>query len=434
MQFFNKILTMKTLSGIAAAALLAVLAGCGEKAGPQAPPPPQVSAVTAHSATVPVTYEYPGRVAGYEETEVRARVGGILLKRNFIEGEKVAEGQLLFEIDPSVYEAAVAQQKGVLAQAKANYAQSVLDANRAEELWKKGYQSTAYRDQMAAKRDANQAAVQQAEGQLRQAELNLEYTKVTAPISGITGVKHVSEGSLIAADASSNLLTTITQTDPVYINFSYAGRDAKEIRGILADMRAENEKTGALKVRIRFGNGQDYDKLGTVDFTSPTIDQNTGALNVRAIVANPDSVLVPGEFVRLILEGLEFNHVIAIPEQSLMQDSGGQFVYVISPQNEVEKRAVVAFRQLANRDWLLKPGAEEAQPAAAGAFAEPDAASAAPQTRFVGLRDGEKIITEGQFRIGNALAALPKGVALKVNITALDGKNTAPASGAAQGK
>lgn len=419
MQLFYRILT-----GFIAVLPVFALAACGAKQTPKASPP-QVSAVTVHTAAVPISYEYPGRVAGYKETEVRARVGGILLKRNFDEGARVTQNQLLFEIDPSIYEAAYASQQAQLAQAKANYVQSVLDADRAQALWQKRFQSTATRDQAAATRDANAAAVQQAEAQLRQAKLNLEYTKVTAPISGMTSRENVSEGSLIATDSSSNLLTTITQTDPVYINFSYTGDDAGAIRKIMEDMRAHQEVINELKVRIHFGDGRDYNRLGVVDFTSPRIDQTTGALGVRAIVANPDDVLVPGQFVRLILEGLEVNNAIAIPEQALMQDNSGQFVYVVNAQDEVEKRSVTIARQLSNRDWLLEPG-HEAAVTQEDNFVEPGQAAAEPQEAYTGLRDGERIITEGQFRIGNALAALPPGVKLQVAVTALDGKAGAP--------
>jgi len=418
----------RILTGLAALAPVFALAACGGKPAPKAPPP-QVSAVTVHAAIVPITYEYPGRVAGYKETEVRARVGGILLKRNFNEGARVAQDQLLFEIDPSVYEAAYAGQKAQLAQARANYAQSVLDAARAEALWQKKFQSTAYRDQMAAKRDADAATVQQAEAQLQQARLNLEYTKVTAPISGMTSREHVSEGSLIATDASSNLLTTITQTDPVYINFSYTGDDARAIRKIMEDMRRHKEEIGALKVQIRFGDGHNYARTGVVDFTSPRIDQTTGALGVRAIVANPEDILVPGQFVRLIVQGLEVNNALTMPEQAMMQDNSGQYVYVVSAQGEVEKRPVRVARQLSNRDWLLEAG-QEAAAAQEDSYVEPgQAAAKAPQV-FIGLRDGERVITEGQFSVGNALVALPPGVKLKVAVTALDGKAVAPPAAA----
>lgn len=415
MRIFHKVLT-----GFAAGGLALALAACGGEQKPKMPPPPQVSAVAARAATVPITYEYPGRVAGYKETEVRARVGGILLKRNFNEGAAVKQGQLLFEIDPSVYEAEYARQVAQVAQAKANYIQSVADADRTETLWKQQFQSTAYRDQTVAKRDSNKALVSQAEAQLRQAELNLQYTKVTAPISGMTSRENVPEGSLIAADSSANLLTTITQTDPVYINFSYSGADAQAMRGIIAEMRRRNENLDNLKVRIRFGSGRDYEKLGTVDFTSPVLDKATGSLGVRAIVANPDNVLVPGQFVRLILQGLELNDVIAVPEQALMQDNNGQFVYVVTPQDEIEKRQVAVSRQLSNRSWLLeRVRAAEITPE--DSYAEPGQKPAHGQPVTIGLKDGERVVTEGQFRIGSALAAMPQGVKLKVAVSAAGG-------------
>lgn len=403
-----------------------LLAACGDKKPPQMPAP-QVSAVDVHETSVPITYEYPGRVAGYKETEVRAQVGGILLKRNFKEGSAVEAGQLLFKIDSGSFEAAVARQKAQLAQAQAAYTQSVGDAERAEALWQQKYQSTAYRDQTVAKRDANKALVEQAEAQLHQAEIDLSDTEVTAPISGVTTRENVSEGTLLTANYPNNLLTTITQTDPVYINFSYAGSDAQAMRAIMADMRSHNKNIDDLTVRIRFGDGHNYDKTGVVDFKSPSIDKDTGALGVRATVPNPDGVLVPGQFVRLIVQGLEMSNVIAIPEQALMQDNGSPYVYVISPQSEVEKRAVAVSRQLADRSWLLERGHEASAVSEDSFLPAGEAPAAAPQV-FIGLRDGERVVTEGHFRIGAALAAMPKGMKLKVNLVTLDGKSAVPAA------
>ena len=216
MTLFNKL-----SAGLVIGTLSFGLTACG-KEEPHMPPPSKVSGKVIHATEIPINYEYAARVVAYRETEVRARVGGILLHRNFVEGSEVKQGDVLFEIDPDKYEAAVASARAQVAQAQANYDQAVRDADRAEELVKQKVQSTSQRDQAFAKRDADQATLMQAKAELRTAELNLEYTKVTAPISGLTSREAVSEGSLIGTDPSSSLLTTITQLDPTYVNFSFA--------------------------------------------------------------------------------------------------------------------------------------------------------------------------------------------------------------------
>lgn len=427
-------------AGLVFGAMGLVLTACGGDDKSRMPPP-LVSAVTVHKNEVPITYEYAGRVAAFKETEVRARVGGILLHRNFIEGARVKQGDLLFEIDPDSYQAEVERQTALVAQAQATYDQSVRDANRAEELLQQRVQSAALRDQMVAKRDANAATLQQMQAALRTAQLNLSYTRVTAPISGITSREAVPEGSLIGTDPSSSLLTTITQSDPVYINFSYTDVEAREIRKLMSDMNARGEKINELKIRIRFGDGREYDKLGTIDFTSPTLDATTGTLGVRAVVNNSDDFLVPGQFVRVTVIGLKLAQAIVIPEAALLQDSNGTFVYVVDSQQDIEKRPVIVERQLEDRRWLLAPSKEINDTAAAGAGAAAAAAlpdndnqqapSAPAVNRYIGLNDGDVVITEGHYRIGAAMAQLPPGMKLKVAVTTLDGRDITPSQAAA---
>lgn len=424
-------------AGLVFGAVGLLLAACGGDDKSRMPPPPLVSAVTVHKNEVPITYEYAGRVAAFKETEVRARVGGILLHRNFIEGARVKQGDLLFEIDPASYQAEVERQTALVAQAQATYDQSVRDANRAEELLQQRVQSAALRDQMVAKRDANAATLQQMQAALRTAQLNLSYTRVTAPISGITSREAVPEGSLIGTDPSSSLLTTITQSDPVYINFSYTDVEAREIRKLMSDMNARGEKINELKIKIRFGDGREYDKLGTIDFTSPTLDATTGTLGVRAVVGNSDDFLVPGQFVRVTVIGLKRAQAIVIPEGALLQDSSGTFVYVVDSQQDIEKRPVIVERQLEDRRWLLAPSKEINDTVAAGAApALPDndnqeAPSAPAVNRYIGLNDGDVVITEGHYRIGAAMAQLPPGMKLKVAVTTLDGRDITPSQAAA---
>lgn len=448
---------MTLLRKLSAALVVGVLSfglvACG-KQEKHMPPPSQASGKVIHQAEVPLNYEYAARVVAYRETEVRARVGGILLHRNFVEGSEVKQGEILFEIDPDKYEAAVASARAQVAQAQANYDQSVRDADRAEELVKQKVQSTSLRDQAFAKRDADEATLMQTKAELRTAELNLEYTKVAAPISGLTSREAVSEGSLIGTDPSSSLLTTITQFDPIYVNFSFADGEYDQIRHLMDEMQQRGEKIDNLKVTVRLGEGVDYPEQGTVDFTSPTIDKQTGTLGARAVIANPDRRLLPGMFVRVTVTGIKMANAMTIPESALVQNSGGQFVYLLKkpeapkagenapqgvqpaapaaangqPQKAagrlmvVEQRPVKAVRKMQNGDWLID----------SVKFDEKD------KNKVVqGLRDGEEVVTEGQVYIEQGLMRIPQGQSLMVNVTddapqqAPDGGN-AKASGPAQ--
>ncbi|MBQ9352848.1 efflux RND transporter periplasmic adaptor subunit [Phyllobacterium sp.] len=339
----------------AGATLALNLPANAQQAGGKAPPPPQVTAVAVQPEEVDLSYQYAARITAYRDVQVRARVGGILLKRNFIEGSEVKAGDLLFEIDPAPYEAELARVQAQLQQAQAQYAQSIRDADRAQTLVDQKVQSTAARDTAVSTRDLNAAAVAAAKAQVRTAELNLQYTKVTAPISGVTTREQVSEGSLIGTDAASSLLTSITQTDPVYINFSFTDTEAAEIRRLLDERKAKGLEANRLAVKLSFGDGTVYNHLGTIDFTSSSLDLETGTLGVRAIIDNPDRRLLPGQFVRATVTGVTVNDTIVIPEAALMQGPKGQFVYIVNNEGKAEVRPLNLGQQV-NKGWIVLSG------------------------------------------------------------------------------
>jgi membrane fusion protein (multidrug efflux system) len=314
--------------------------------------------VTIRPHDVPVTYEYAARISAYRNVQVRARVGGILLHRNFVEGTEVKAGEVLFEIDPAPYQAELERAQAQVAQAQAQYQQSIRDAERAEQLVQQKVQSAAVRDSAFATRDLNKAAVAAAQAQLRTAELNLSYTKVTAPISGITSQEQVSEGSLIGTDATSSLLTSITQLDPVYVNFSFTDTESAEIQKLRAERGATGEDADRLKIKILFGDGQPYDHEGTIDFTSSSLDTETGTLGARAVVQNPERRLIPGQFVRAVILGIQVKNAVTIPKAALMQGPQLQFVYVVNKDDVVEVRPVTVARELDN-EWLISDGLKE---------------------------------------------------------------------------
>ncbi|EMG55181.1 RND family efflux transporter MFP subunit, partial [Ochrobactrum sp. CDB2] len=348
-------------------------------------------------------YEYAARVSAYRDVQVRARVGGILLHRNFIEGTEVKAGDVLFEIDPAPYEAEAARAQAQVAQAEATYQQSIRDAERAEQLVQQKVQSTAVRDTALATRDLNKAAVAAAKAQLRTAELNLSYTKVTAPISGITSLEQVSEGSLIGTDASSSLLTSITQINPVYVNFSFTDSEAAEIRKLREARGATGQDADRLRIRILFGDGDAYDHEGTIDFTSSSLDTETGTLGARAVVDNPDQRLIPGQFVRASILGVTIDNAILVPKAALMQSPQGQFVYVVNKENVAEVRPVTVSRELTDA-WLVSKGVQAGDriitegviKAAPGKTVQPVEASAEKAASEAGAEAGKEQAADKQ--------------------------------------
>lgn len=386
-------------SRMPAARLLLLSAACflfslpiatAQQPGGAQTPPPQVTIVEVEAKQVPVTYDYAARVSAYREVQVRARVGGILLQRNFTEGAQVKAGQVLFEIDPAPFEAELARAKAQLQQAQAQHNQALREAERALQLFAKGVGSEKARDDAIAAKELGAAAVAAAEAQIRTAQLNLDYTQVKAPIGGITRLEQVPEGSLIGTTGDSGLLTSITQLDPVYVNFAFADREGAEIRRLLAAGKSKGSQPEDLKVKIIFGDGEVYGQEGTIDFTSSSIDMETGTLQARAIVKNPDQRLVPGQFVRATVTGITLDNAIVVPEAAVMQGPQGQFVYAVNGSGTAEVRPVELSRQIAS-GWIVSSG----------------------------LRAGDKIVSEGVIKVRPgapvvaAVAAAGTNVAVK---------------------
>ncbi|RFC64364.1 efflux RND transporter periplasmic adaptor subunit [Fulvimarina endophytica] len=341
-----------TLAGI----LVWPVAGALAQAGGGAPPPPAVTVETVKTRTLPVTYEYAGRVAASREVQIRARVGGILLQRDFEEGSRVAEGDLLFRIDPATYEAEVALARAQVVEAQAQLAQARRSEERARALAQRGASSQANLDDAISARELGEARVEAANAQLRSASLQLDYATVEAPVGGITSLEQVPEGSLLQ---TGDLLTRIDQLDPINVNFSAADTEAQSIRELIENGTLKGASApGDLKVSIRFGDGSTYERTGTIDFTSTTIDSQTGTILSRAVLPNPDQRLLPGQFVRLVVEGLSVENAITLPTEALMQGPQGTFVYTLNAENAAEVRPITVARDL-DGSILVSQGLEE---------------------------------------------------------------------------
>jgi membrane fusion protein (multidrug efflux system) len=343
------------LASVAAAPLLA---SCNENTGEAqaqtqpAPPPPEVTVQELVAGPVPITYTYAGRVSAFREIEVRARVGGILLKRDYTEGERVAEGQKLARIDPATYQAEVARSQAQLQQAQAQLANNRVNADRSAKLFASRAGSAKDRDDTAAQVRTDEAAVAAAVAQLQTAQLNLDYTSVTAPLGGMTSIEEVPEGSLVSANG---LLTRITQLDPAYVSFSFGDADYAEIRRLLDEGKADGPKDRRFPVTVKLGDGRTYAQGGTINFTDSIVDTQTGTIRARAILPNADSLLVPNQFVRVTVGGLTLKQGIVVPPMAVMQGPQGPFVYALAEGDKAEIRPIALGREVEG-GWLVDSG------------------------------------------------------------------------------
>jgi len=321
---------------------------------PAAPPPPSVELTTVNAREVPLSYSYAGRISAFREVQVRAQVGGILMERAYTEGARVKAGDVLFRVDPKTYEAEVARAAAQLQTAEAQLAQATRDKTRAVELFTRQVGSQKSRDDALSAVDLAEAAVAAAKAQLKAAQINLDYATVRAPIDGITSLDVVPEGSLVGVSSADSLLTTITQLDPVYVNFSFTDANAAELRRI-ADAQKTHTADSKLAATITFGDGRVYDKPGEIDFTSASIDTQTGTIRSRAIFENPDSYLIPGQFVRVTISGMSLASAIVVPEIAVLQGPQGKFVYTVNEQN-VAAMAPVTLGQSVEGGWIVTDG------------------------------------------------------------------------------
>ncbi|MDW5419044.1 efflux RND transporter periplasmic adaptor subunit [Iodobacter sp. CM08] len=275
-----------------------------------------------------------GETSGVRDVEVRAQVGGILLKRTFTEGLSVKQGQVLFEIDPEPYKAELDLAQGELARQQAMLDKAKADKDRITPLFKENAVSKKDNDDAISAFAAAQASVQTAQAKLKTAALNLSYTKVTAPIAGISSKEAQSEGSLISS-SSPLPLTTISQISPLYANFSVAEQDHQAFNQALA-----SGSSSKLNTQIMLADGTAYPLKGLINFQDNRIDPATGTINMRAQFDNPKGTLLPGQFVRVIVDHGVRQQAITIPERAIVQLQAEKRVMTLNDKNIVESRKV----------------------------------------------------------------------------------------------
>jgi membrane fusion protein (multidrug efflux system) len=325
-------------------ALAGMLAGCGQEQQAFQPPPPEVAVQTVDSAAVPLDLTYTARTVGSREVEVRARVGGILLKRRYEEGSRVREGQPLFQIDPEPIRARVASARAEVSVAKARLDEARRQRDRVLPLFEKNAVSQSRRDEAVSGFEVAEANLTAAEAALKTAELDLEYSDVRAPISGLTSREMMSEGSLVSMDGDSGLLTRIVQIDPLYVEFSVPEAEAALLRTSLAPA----SKSPAPVVKLLLEDGSEYPDAAKLTFVDNAVDVQSGTVRVRAVLKNSAAQLIPGQFVRARVEGVTLANVVAIPRKAVMSSAQGSFVWIVGAEDKIEMRPVQVGRTMRN--------------------------------------------------------------------------------------
>ncbi|WP_133647566.1 efflux RND transporter periplasmic adaptor subunit [Paraburkholderia flava] len=398
---------------ITAATAAVLLAACGQK---QSAPPqqtPEVGVVTVQPTSVPVTSELPGRTNAFLVAQVRARVDGIVLRREFTEGSQVKAGQRLYKIDPAPYIAALNNAKATLANAEANLKTTTAQASRFKVLVAGNAVSKQDYDNAVASRDQAAANVQAGKAAVDTAQINLGYTDVISPISGQVGISQVTPGAYVQASAAT-LMSTVQQLDPVYVDLTQSSLEGLKFRRDVQEGRLKTSGPDAAKVSLILEDGRTYAAPGKLQFSDVTVDQTTGSVTVRAIFPNPNHVLLPGMFVRARIEEGVNDNAFIVPQIGVTHDQKGQATaLVVNAENKVELRPLVT-SATQGTNWVVESG----------------------------LNPGDRVIVQGTDKVHPGaqvkavpaqLPAAPASGAAVAGAPAASGAQGAPAASAAAG-
>ncbi|HKR86768.1 MAG TPA: efflux RND transporter periplasmic adaptor subunit [Phenylobacterium sp.] len=359
--------------------LLATTAGCARKDSPKAAPTPEAGYVVLATQAAPLEIELAGRTSAYETSDVRPQVSGLIQARRFEEGSIVKQGQTLYEIDPSLYRAAVSQAQANLANAEANRTAAQAKAARYKPLAAiEAVSKQDYTDAVAAAQQAA-AQVEQMRAALQTAKINLAFTRVPAPIGGQVGRSLVTTGALVTS-GQTGAMTTIARLDPIYVDIQQSSTDLVALRRQLA---SGGVMPSSATVRLVLEDGTLYPLPGRLEFTEPLVDPSTGSVTLRARFPNPHNLLLPGMFVRAQLSQATVRNAILAPQQAVSRaPNGDATVLVIGPDNKATLRQIKATRTVGDK-WLVTDG----------------------------LAAGERLITEGLIRIkpGQTVRPAPAG-------------------------
>ncbi|WP_022681655.1 efflux RND transporter periplasmic adaptor subunit [Sphingobium bisphenolivorans] len=332
-------------------AALCLVSACGKGEAPRKGPV-EVGVVSLTAQDVTVSTELPGRTASTMMSEVRPQVAGVIQKRLFTEGSFVRAGQPLYQIDPSLYRASRNEAQATLASAQANAAAAQAKANRYRTLGESEAVSAQDRDDVIAAARQASAAVNQARATLQTAGINLNFTQVRAPISGRIGRSMFTPGALVTA-SQADPLATIQQLDPIFVDITQSSAQLLALRRALAAGKA---LPASAAIRLKLDDGSDYPLEGRIEFAEPIVDPNSGTITLRARFPNPDSLLLPGMFVRVVAPQSVVPGAILAPQQGINRDpKGNATALVVNRANKVERRTVAAAQAIGDK-WLITAG------------------------------------------------------------------------------
>ncbi len=348
-------LTQKTQHTMLVIAITVLMAACGKNQEAQQPSMPAmpVTVLEMQPTTVPIQTEAVAQTEGAKQVEVRPRVGGILLKKLFAEGEEIKEGQPMFAIDPVPYQTQVSQVSAQLAQQKARLVQTQREAVRLKQLMETKSISQREYDNAVSDQAVASASLQQYNALLNEAQLNLSYAKVTAPASGMAGRFLFSEGALVSANTS--LLTTIVQTSPIWVRFSLSDSELAQLGGMLTDETVQG-------INLILPDGTQYAESGKLNFSASNIDPMLGTQQLRAEFKNADKKLIPGQFVRIRVTTGNKEGVFLLPQAAVLTGDQGKFVFVA--EQDKEGKTVAAARPIkeggwSGQDWVILDGLKQ---------------------------------------------------------------------------
>jgi len=349
------------------------LTGCDqatEQSQASAPKAVPVGVLTLKSQALTLKKELPGRISAFQIAEIRPQVSGIVQSRLFVEGKEVKQGQALYQIDPATFEADLAASEASVARAEASIASSKSKASRYSELLKiKAVSQQDFDEADAAYKQAN-AELLTAKAQLKSAQINLNYSHVSSPISGQISKSSVTVGALVSANQST-ALATVTQLDPIYIDLTQSSNELTQLKKAISSGALTVDSTSQTDVELIMEDGSVYPHKGTLQFSEVTVDPSTGSVTLRAKFSNPEKLLLPGMYARAsIVEGVKAGAILA-PQRGVSRNSKGEpTAMVVSKENTVESRVLKVDRTIGS-DWLVTDG----------------------------LMDGDKLIVEGLQKI-----------------------------------
>jgi membrane fusion protein (multidrug efflux system) len=327
------------------------LLGCGKKAPPP-PPPPEVLVTEVKQQDVPIYNEYVGQLDASVNATIQARVQGYLVSQNYKEGQPVKKGDVLFQIDKRAFEAALAQANAAFLQADASAKQAEMNAQRAADLFQRKVASAQERDNAVQSAAAARAQAEAQRAGVEQAQLNLDYTSITAPVDGIAGLVRTQVGDLIGAGS---VLTSVTKVDPIKAYFTVSEQRYADYARRYADPEERSEHEKELRFQLIFPDGSTYPHPGEMYAADNQVDVRTGSLRVAALFPNPGNILRPGQFARIRVQSEIRNGALLVPQRAVTELQGSYQVAVIGPDNKAHVQAVKMGRRI-DHEWIVEDG------------------------------------------------------------------------------